>query len=96
MEAKKLGILIAGGMPPPDKLRRAMAKSSSDDGADAPDDGPPEDDETEGGASALKDAFDALKSGDEKGAWDAFCAAIDIAKNRDAGSSSDESDSDKQ
>lgn len=77
--AKKLGIIIAGGMPPPGKLKRGMA----DDGADPANAGPDESDDAGDGPSALGDVWDALKAGDKAGAWDAFCDAVDMCANRD-------------
>ena len=95
-DSKKLAILIAGGMPPPDRLKKGGSMnldggSEDSGGTDEPDESDTEkQDESDsgekgGGKAALRAAFDAMKSGDMDTAWDEFCDAIDIAKNRSSG-----------
>jgi hypothetical protein len=94
MDSKKLALVIAGGMPPPNRLRPGGSMKFGEDGggddpgSDDATESPQEDQdesesgETGGGKAALKAAFDAMKTGDMSAAWDSFCDAIDIAKNR--------------
>jgi hypothetical protein len=87
--AKKIGLVIASGLPAPGKM---MKRGMSDEGESDSDAASEADSGDEGGGmSALGDMWDALKQGDKTAAWDAFCDAIDIAKNRDKGGSEDSS-----
>jgi TolA-binding protein len=96
MDSKKLAIVIAGGMPPPNQLKKGGSMKMDDTGGDSSDGADegesPQDEQDEsdsgekgGGKAALRAAFDAMKSGDMDTAWDEFCDAIDIAKNRSTG-----------
>jgi hypothetical protein len=96
MDSKKLGAVIAIGMPPPDKLKKAMAHS---DEGESEQDAQSESDSGEmgGGKGAFMTMMKAMKNDDMDGAWDAFCDAVDIAKNRnnDSNSSGDRGFPDK-
>lgn len=98
--SKKMGIIIATGMPPPNKLKRSMMGPGSKDEGESDQEAQDETDsgESGGGVDALKSMYDAWKSGDNTAAWDAFCDAVDIAKSRgksgDSGSSDNSGGSD--
>ncbi len=87
---KKMGLIIAAGMPPPNKLKRARMGDEGESDSEAADEA---ESGGSGGEMALGAMWDALKAGDKTGAWDAFCDAIDMAKNRSGGEGSG-SDSD--
>lgn len=78
-DAKKTGLVVALGMPPPHKLKGPMGGDESESDMEAGDEA---DIGEGGGAMALGEMWDALKSGDKAGAFDAFCDAMSIAKGK--------------
>jgi hypothetical protein len=95
MDSKKLGAVIAIGMPPPNKLKGAMGKDEGESDQDAQSES--DSGESGGGKDCLRKMMDAMKAGDVDTAWDQFCDAVDIAKNRggDSGGPGDSGNSDK-
>lgn len=90
---KKIGLVIAAGLPPPGKLKRAMmAKDEGESSQDAQDESDSGD--SGGGVDAISTMRDAMKGGDMTAAWDAFCDAVDIAKNRSSKPEGDSGSSD--
>ena len=95
MDSKKLGAVIAIGMPPPNKLKGAMGKDEGESDQDAQSES--DSGESGGGKAAFMTMMTAMKNDDMAAAWDAFCDAVDIAKNRggDSMGSGDSGSSDK-